>query len=229
MKACILSHSFLFPSSPASLSCAQLTLDVYGHLATRTPTEMFDLTWLDQLTHLRYLHIKANHHISLATLQSLQLLPLPPPQPPQYIASSATIPSTPAPAVPCFVSPVEEFGLNVHDGLVGVERAGELEFDAWTRLQRCAVQLITRFPIGSGPQRCYINRRCEAADAIIRTRVGAERWVSEEQLVSGRLDSRWRAEAGGGLQKRAPQHSTNEANEPRHSMAQTKKPCGNAV
>ena len=38
------------------------------------------------------------------------------------------------------------------------------------------------------------RRECEAINGLLRERVGAERWVTGEQLVAGRWDARWKAE-----------------------------------
>lgn len=44
---------------------------------------------------------------------------------------------------------------------------------------------------GLAPQQ-YVSPQCRAANATLRERVGAARWVSEEELVSGRFDMRWK-------------------------------------
>ena len=167
----------------------ELTLDVNGgHFRhgfyQLSDDEVFDLTWLDQLTRLRYLHIKDYRHTSVATLRSLALLP---PTPPSQPASSL-------PSVPRFVGRVEEFGLDVYLDTIGSRRAGEFVFDAWTHLQRCAVQYTTMTVAASSwdTSRQYISPKCASANAVLRERVGEARWVSEEQLVAGRWDARWK-------------------------------------
>ena len=158
---------------------------------------MFDLSWLDHLTHLRYLHIKAFRHTSLATLQSLGLLqpapPLPFPSPLGLLYP---------PHLPDFVGRVEELGLDLFDRKVGLSRASELTFESWTRLQRCAVHFMTL----AGPmvssfdvERLHISPACQAANVILRERVGDTKWVTEEQLISGRWDSRWKRKMASNL------------------------------
>ena len=193
-------------SSLASLSqLRELTMEVSGGNIVNgiwqlEPNNVFDLTWLDELTQLRYLHIKAFRYTSLATLHSLQLLHHSPPQSQPKHTTPCDDPHPP-PSIPRFVSRVEEFGLDVYEQYVGVERAAEFEFDAWTRLERCAVRYISgvdfgRDGMGRIMEQQHISEECETANAILRERVGAARWVSEEQLVSGRLDSRWKAKMG---------------------------------
>ena len=186
-------------SALASLTqLRELTLEVSGgdtrrYIHQLKADEVFDLTWLDQLTSLRYLHIKAARHTSLATLRALGLLP--PPTPPPTPHNS---PPPPPFTVPLFVSRVEEFGLDLYAAAIGLERAGEFVFHAWTRLRRCAVHYMTLTAVmsHSSTERLCITPACAAANAVLRERVGTARWVSEEQLVSGRWDARWKQEKG---------------------------------
>ena len=164
----------------------ELTLKVDGGTLHRgiwqlQPEEVFDLMWLDHLAHLRYLHIQAFSHTSLDTLRSLGLLPHSP------HPSRRQSPST----LPLFVSRVEEFGLDVYEGCVSTDQVGDFTFDAWKRLRRCAVCYVTVSYIVGGAGR---YNECEAANAILREKIGEARWVSEEELVSGRWDARWKKE-----------------------------------
>ena len=156
--------------------------------------EVFDLTWLNSLSLLRYLHIQAFRHTTRATLQSLGVLPLP------VSPSSSSFWSLPI-ILPDFVRRIEELGLDLYCEKVGLERAVEFTFDGWTRLRRCAVRYMTLAVAISSfhPERQYISPQREAANAILRERVGAKRWVSEEDLVSGRWDSIWKKEMASGL------------------------------
>ena len=171
----------------------ELTLQVSGGshrhgLYQLKDEEVFDLTWLDHLTRLRYLHIKAFRHTSIATLVAIGLLPPPPPSSPSPFRSSYP------PLLPDFVGRIEEFGLNLFDQKVDVSRAAELTLGGWTRLRRCAIGYLTsEMPMCSfSAERLHISPKCEAANAVLRERVGHTRWVSEQQLVNERWDSRWK-------------------------------------
>ena len=149
--------------------------------------EVFPLEWLDRLPDLRYLHIKACGHTSLATLRSLGFLPA---------APRAQQPDVgPIPVLPAFVSRVEELGLDMYEGDVGPVFAGEFDFSAWTRLRRCAVRYMSLDinPVFGGATEDS-SPQSEAANAVLRERVGADRWCTEAELVAGRLDMRWRRE-----------------------------------
>ena len=174
----------------------ELTLEVSGNdgrlgHCQLGADEVFPLEWLDRLPQLRYLHMKAYSHTSLATLQSLGLLRIPPQQP----HSAATTP----PALPVFVSRVEEFGLDLYEQRVEPPRAAEFDFSAWTRLRRCAVQYPALLAGGKFDLYMYISTQSEAANAVLRERVGADRWCTEAELVAGRLDARWRREHASAL------------------------------
>ena len=140
--------------------------------------ELFDLTWLDRLLHLRYLHIKAFRHMSIATLHSLGLLPYPPDSQ-HHNAAERHTPHSPYPLpVPRFVGRVEELGLDVFEGdeeLLGC--AAQFTFDVWTRLQRCAMQYVWGPDIGINELgqcngRYVSGPKGEAANAVLRERIG---------------------------------------------------------
>ena len=167
----------------------ELTLEVWAGSCRRgfnelQDEEVWDLRWLDALTRLRYLHIKALRHMSRATLHALGLLPAPP----SYSLSSHAPPSFLSHSLPAFVGRVEQLGLDVFCQKVAVQQAGEFVFEGWTRLQRCAVQYMDVRPtiINWHNPRRRITDECKAANVVLREHVGATRWVSEEQLVSGR-------------------------------------------
>ena len=173
----------------------ELTLEVWAGSCRRgfnelQDEEVWDLRWLDALTRLRYLHIKALRHMSRATLHALGLLPAPP----SYSLSSHAPPSFLSHSLPAFVGRVEQLGLDVFCQKVAVQQAGEFVFEGWTRLQRCAVQYMDVRPAMSSwhQETRLISDECKAANVVLRERIGAARCVSEEQLVSGRWDMRWR-------------------------------------
>jgi hypothetical protein len=83
--------------------------------------------------------------------------------------------------------------LDVFDRRVGLSRAAEFTFDAWSRLRRCACRYMS-LDIGMmsfQAEKQYISPECEEANAVLKQRVGAERWVTEEQLLEARYDRRW--------------------------------------
>ena len=168
----------------------ELTLEVSGGSQRHgvyelQADELFDLSWLDCLTELRYLHIKAFQHINVRTLQLLCLLP-PDEQPPH---------AAPLPPPPLFVSRVEELGLDVFERKVDLSRAADLIFGAWSRLTRCGCQFISlRLAMMFEAEKQFISAECSEANAVLRQRVGAERWVTEAQLIETRYDQRWKTQ-----------------------------------
>jgi hypothetical protein len=149
------------------------------------PHEVFDLSWLASMQEVRYLHIKAYQHINVKTLQYLCLLP----------ADAQLLQTAPQPS-PLFVRRVEFFGLDVFEEKVALSLAAEFTFHAWTNLRRCACQYMALgiSPDSFSPDVQHVSPQYQEANAVLRQRVGAERWITEKQLIAARYDQRWQVQ-----------------------------------
>ena len=143
--------------------------------------EHLDLSWTDKMTSLRYLQLQATPFITVTTLQSLGLLP------PDSAGAVVSL-------LLC-AGRVQEFGLQIHEHLVDpLQYSHRLSFEAWRCLRRCSARFVSTACASSfhASEEC-ITQSCHTANVVLRSEVLAERWVTEEELMRGRFDQRWRA------------------------------------